>query len=99
MTAEQRLSAFLQEARGPEQDPVFAAEVMRRVAQRELMTSLGTSAVLAAAAAVGLWAVAPALSAVIEPVARTLAPAAALLTVTAAFVLFAQNLPALRIRA
>jgi len=98
MTAEQRLSAFLQEGRGPEQDPVFAAEVMRQVASRELAFRLATSAVLATAAAVGLWASAPVLTAVIEPMARALPPVAALLTLTAVFVLMSQNLPTLRIR-
>lgn len=98
MTAEQRLSAFLQEARGPQQDPVFAAEVLRRVAQRELMIGLGTSAVLAGAAALGLWACAPILSALIEPMARALPPVAALLTVTVVGVVVAQNPALLRIR-
>jgi hypothetical protein len=98
MTAEQRLSAFLQEARGPEQDPVFAAEVMRRVAQRELMTGLATSAVLATAAAFGLWASAPALSLLIEPVSRMVSPVAAVLTLTAVCVVISQNLSVLRIR-
>ena len=98
MTAEQRLSAFLREERGPEQDPVFAAEVLRQVARRELMLRLRTSAVLAAAAAVGLWACAPVLSAVIEPMARALPPVAALLTLTAAFVMIIQNPTLLRIR-
>ena len=98
MTAEQRLSAFLQEGRGPEQDPVFTAEVMRQVARRELAVQLAASAVLAAAAAVGLWACAPILNAVIEPMALTLPPVAALLTLTAVFVLVVQNPSLLRIR-
>lgn len=98
MTAEQRLEAFLQEARGHDQDPVFAAEVMRRVARREVAVSLATSALLATAAAIGLWACAPALSAVIEPLSRVLYPAAALLTLTAAFLVISQGLPVLRMR-
>lgn len=98
MTAEQRLSAFLQEGRGPEQDPVFAAEVMRRVARQELKTQLATSAVIATAAAVVLWACAPILNTVIEPMALTLPPVAALLTLTAVFVLVIQNPSLLRIR-
>ena len=97
MTAEQRLSAFLQEGRGPEQDPVFAAEVMRQVARRELAVQLAASAVLAAAAAVGLWACAPLLNAVLEPIALSLPPVAALLTLTAVFVLVTQNPSVLRI--
>lgn len=88
MTAEQRLAAFLAEGEGPEQDPVFSDAVLRRVARREFLTGLATSAVFATLAALVLWACAPALSAVIEPLARMLLPAAALLTLTAAFVLF-----------
>ena len=83
MTAEQRLSAFLREGRGPDRDPVFTAEVMRQVARRELGVRLGTSAVLAVAAAIGLWACAPILNAVLVPMAQTLPPVAALLTLTA----------------
>ena len=98
MTAEQRLSAFLQEGRGPERDPVFTAEVLRQVAQRELKAQLAVSAVIAAAAAVGLWACAPVLNAIIEPMALTLPPVAALLTLTAVFVLISQNPSLLRIR-
>lgn len=98
MTAEQRLSAFLQEGRGPDRDPVFTTEIMRRVARRELGYRLATSAVLAAAAAVGLWACAPILNAVLVPMAHTLPPVAALLTLTAVFVLVTQNPSLLRIR-
>lgn len=98
MTAEQRLEAFLQEGRGPEQDPVFAAEVMRQVARRELAVQLGTSGVLAAAAAIGLWACAPMLNAVIEPMALMLSPVVGMLTLTAAVVLISQNPAWLRLR-
>ena len=45
-----------------------------------------------------MWACAPILSLVIEPMARTLPPVAALLTLTAVFVLFTQNPSLLRIR-
>jgi len=98
MTAEQRLSAFLKEGRGPVQDPVFTAEVARKVAQRELLAGLANSAVLALAAAVALWACAPALGALIEPVSRMLSPVAAVLTLTAAFLVISRNLSVLRIR-
>ena len=98
MKAEQRLESFLREGRGPEWDPVFAAEVMRQVAWRELVLKLGTSAVLATAAAVGLWACAPLLNAIIEPVSRMLYPAAAVLTLTAALLVISQSPPDLRIR-
>ena len=98
MTAEQRVAAFLGEEAVPRQDLVFVDAVMRRVARRELATRLSTSAVFATAAAVGLWACAPALSAIVEPLAQTLLPAAVLLTLTAAFVLFSQGLRQGRIR-
>lgn len=97
MTAEQRLAAFLREGQAPERDPAFSEAVMRRVARRELAARLASSAVLAAAAAAALWAVAPFLSAVVEPLARTLAPAAVLLTLTAAFVMVIRDLAAGRL--
>ncbi len=92
MTAEQRLAAFLSEGGAPQTDPVFSDAVMRRVARREFATHLANGAVVAALAALALWACAPALSAVIEPLARMLLPAAVLLTLTAAFVVFSQGL-------
>lgn len=98
MTAEQRLAAFLSDDEGPKQDPAFTDGVLRRVARRELVTRLSACAVFSAVAAVALWACAPALSAVLEPLARTLFPAAVLLTLTAAFVLFGQSLDPGRIR-
>lgn len=99
MTAEQRLAAFLKEGEGPQQDPVFSLAVMRRVAGRELTLRLASSAVLAAVAAVTLWACAPMVSAVIEPLARMLFPAAVLLTLTAGVVALSQGLTPNRIRA
>jgi len=99
MTAEQRLAAFLAEAPVAERDPAFSVAVMRRVARREFTLRLTTSAVFAAVAAVALWACAPALSAVLEPMARLLLPAAVLLTLTAAFVLFTVGLEPGRVRA
>lgn len=92
MTAEQRLAAFLAETPVAERDPAFSVAVMRRVAQREFTLRLTTSAVFAVVAAVALWACAPALSAVLEPLARLLLPVAVMLTLTAAFVLFTMGL-------
>lgn len=99
MTAEQRLAAFLAEAPVPARDPAFSVAVMRRVARREFTRRLTTSAVFAAVAALALWACAPALSAVLEPMARLLLPTAVLLTLTAAFVLFSVGLEPGRVRA
>jgi hypothetical protein len=98
MTAEQRLAAFLQEGQGPGQDPDFSDAVMRRVARRELLAGLATSGVFAAAAAAVLWACAPALTALVEPVAQTLYPVAGLLACTAAFIVISQSLAAGRVR-
>ncbi|MDP1632057.1 MAG: hypothetical protein Q8L66_11630 [Caulobacter sp.] len=92
MTAEHRLSAFLEEARGPRQDLAFTAMVMRRVARRELLARLLAHGLIAAAAAVALWASAPALGAAIEPLARSLLPVAATLVLTATVALVSGGL-------
>lgn len=92
MTAEDRLSAFLNEDRGPARDLAFELEVMQRVAGRELLRTVGVSALFAGAGGVVLWAVAPMLTPLIEPAAALAAPAAAILTVTAGLVLFGQGM-------
>ncbi|MFZ5668527.1 MAG: hypothetical protein ACOY4K_03450 [Pseudomonadota bacterium] len=83
MTAQDRLTAFLNEGRGPEPDPAFAAAVMERVARREALRSVLVTAAMSGASAVALWASAPMLTAVLEPMARTLLPTAAVLVATA----------------
>ncbi|MBP7705505.1 MAG: hypothetical protein KA105_09525 [Caulobacter sp.] len=92
MTAEDRLSAFLNEGRAPARDLAFEAEVMQRVAGRELMRTVAGAGVLAAAGGVVLWAVAPIISTAIEPASATLATPAAILAVTAGMLLFGQRL-------
>lgn len=92
MTAEQRLSAFLQAGRGPARDPAFDAEVMQRVARREFARSVTMAGSLAAAGAATLWACAPALDQVIVPAASGLASAGGFLAVTAALILFGRSL-------
>jgi hypothetical protein len=91
MTAEDRLSAFLNEGRGPARDLTFEVEVMQRVAGRELARAVGVSALFAGAGGVVLWALAPMLFRVIEPVAAVALPVAAILAVTAGMVLFGQG--------
>lgn len=91
MTAEDRLSAFLQEGRGPARDPAFDAEVMQRVARREFARTVAMAGGAAAAGAVTLWACAPALKVLLEPAASALAPVAAILVVTAGVILFGQS--------
>jgi hypothetical protein len=98
MTAEQRLSAFLDEAKGPERDPAFSLDVMRQVARVELRRSLTTGALLAILASLVLWASAPALAAVLEPTAEALGPVAAVLIATATFVWYALTASPLRAR-
>lgn len=92
MTAEDKLSAFLNEGRGPDRDVAFELAVLQRVAGRELMRTVGVAGLFALAAGVVLWAVAPVLQPVIEPAAATLAPAGAVLVVTACLVVFSQGL-------
>lgn len=92
MTAEDRLSALLSEGRGPARDVAFEAEVMQRVARRELGRAVAGAGVLAGAGAVALWACAPMLAAAIEPAAAILAPGVAVLAVTASLVMFGQGL-------
>lgn len=92
MTAEDRLSAFLGEGRGPVRDPAFDAEVMQRVARREFARTVTTAAALAASGAAALWACAPALSAVIVPAAADLAPAAAMLALTGVAIVVGQSI-------
>jgi hypothetical protein len=92
MTPEDRLSAFLKADASPVRDVVFETQVMRRVAGRELATTLMTAAVMALAGGVVLWACAPMLSAVVEPLARMLAPVAAGLGIAVTVVLLAQGL-------
>lgn len=91
MTAEERLSAFLQEGRGPARDPAFDAEVMQRVARREFARTLAMAGGAAAVGAAALWACAPALRVLLEPAASALAPVAAILAVTAGVILFGQS--------
>lgn len=92
MTAEDRLSAFLNEGRGPARDLAFEVEVMQRVAGREFLRTVGVAGLFAMAGGVVLWAVAPLLVPVIEPAAALAAPAAAILTVTAGVLVFGQGL-------
>lgn len=92
MTAEDRLSAFLNEGRAPARDLAFELEVMRRVAGRELMRTVGMAGLFALAAGVVLWALAPLLVPAIEPAASALAPVASVLVVTAGLLLFGQGL-------
>jgi len=87
MSPEDRLTAFLSEEAVPARpavDAVFVAEVMQRVARRELKVKLVSGAVTAMAAGVVLWACAPVLNLAVQTLAPTPAPAAGILCLAAA---------------
>lgn len=77
MTPEDRLAAFLAEddaPRRPAVDALFVAEVMQRVARRELGVKLASAAATALAAGVVLWACAPVLNMAVHTVVPALVP-------------------------
>lgn len=87
MSPEDRLAAFLSADVAPARpavDAAFVAEVMQRVARRELQLKLASGAVTALAAAAVLWACAPALDLAVQTLAPVLLPAAGVLTLVAA---------------
>jgi len=87
MTPEDRLAAFLAADAAPARptvDAAFVAEVMQRVARRELQLKLASAAVTAAAAGAVLWACAPVLDLAVHALAPVLLPAAGILTLAAA---------------
>ena len=88
MTPEDRLAAFLSEndaPRRPTVDTLFVAGGMQRVARRELIVRVASSAATALAAGAVLWACAPVLDLAVQGLAPALASTAGLL----AFVLAA----------
>lgn len=90
MTPEDRLAAFLSEDDAPIRsdskvpDALFVAEVMQRVARRELTVTLASAATTAVAAGAVLWACAPVLDLAVRTLAPALTPTAAILTLVAA---------------
>jgi hypothetical protein len=62
----------------------FVAEVMQRVARRELQLKLTSAAATAVAAGVVLWVCAPVLNLAVHALAPVLSPAAGILTLAAA---------------
>jgi protein-S-isoprenylcysteine O-methyltransferase Ste14 len=82
MSPEDRLAAFLLEDAAPAHpsvDALFVAQVMQKVARRELGARLATAAATAVAASAVLWACAPVLDMAVHTVAPVLAPAAGVL--------------------
>lgn len=87
MTAEDRLAAFLSADVAPTRpavDALFVAEVMQRVARRELQVRLASAAVTAVAAGAVLWACAPVLDLAVTTLAPVLLPVGGILTLAAA---------------
>ncbi|KQZ33974.1 hypothetical protein [Caulobacter sp. Root1472] len=87
MSPEDRLAAFLSADAVPVRpavDAAFVAEVMQRVARRELQVKLASAAVTALAAGAVLWACAPVLNLAVQTLAPVLLPAAGILTLAAA---------------
>ncbi|MBO9709946.1 MAG: hypothetical protein J7521_17235 [Caulobacter sp.] len=86
MTPEDRLLAFLSEGSepAPRADVAFVAEVMQRVAWRELGVRLAVGAAWAGAGAAVLWACAPALDLAVSNLAPVLAPVAGMLALIGA---------------
>lgn len=92
MSPEDRLAAFLSEDDAPVRrapastatDTVFVAEVMQRVAQRELAVTLASAAVTALAAGAVLWACSPVLDLAVRSLSPALTPIAGILTLVAA---------------
>ena len=104
MSPEDRLAAFLSRddapvRRGPASmsvDAVFVAEVMQRVARRELNVKLVSAAVTALAAGAVLWACSPVLDLAVRTLAPVLTPIAGILTLVAAASLFGGQILARR---
>lgn len=89
MSPEDRLAAFLSADAAPARpavDAAFVAEVMQRVARRELRLKLASAAVTATAAGAVLWACAPVLNLAVQALAPALLPAAGVLTLAAGVV-------------
>jgi hypothetical protein len=90
MSPEERLAAFLSEDNTPAPraavaaDTVFVAEVMQRVARRELAVTLISTATTALAAGAVLWVCAPVLDLAVRTLAPALTPTAGILTLVAA---------------
>lgn len=83
MTPEERLNAFFAEATPPVRDLAFQARVAEQVARRRAFATVGALIPWTIAAMVLCWAAGPMMGPVIEGLGQTLAPAAAILSLTA----------------
>lgn len=83
MTAEDKLAAFFAEATPPARDLAFQAMVAERVARRRAVATVVALIPWTIAAIVLCWALSPMIGPVLEGLGQTLAPAAAILGLTA----------------
>jgi hypothetical protein len=89
-THDQTLSAFFAEQAPPARDLMFEARVAGRVARRRAVATVLALVPWTIAAVAVLWALAPLVAPVVEGLGQTLAPAVALLVLTALTVAGAQ---------
>ena len=82
MTPEERIASLLRHDRPPARDTAFETRVMQQVAGRALRQSLLMALVVSGTGGLALWAVAPALVRVVEPLSNSLFGGAAVLAAT-----------------
>ena len=82
MTVDDQIAALLRQDRPPARDSAFETAVMRQVAAKALRQSLLTALLLSGAGGLALWASAPALARVLEPLANSLFSGAVVLAAT-----------------
>ena len=72
MTPDERIASLLRQDMPPARDTAFECAVMRQVADRALCQSLLVALVVSLVGGLVLWAAAPALVRVLEPLANSL---------------------------
>lgn len=81
--ADHTLTAFFAQQSPPPRDLAFEARVAAGIARRRVVATIVALMPWTIAASVLLWALAPLLGPVVDGLSQTLAPAAAILTLTA----------------
>jgi|GEM_PF-1832469 hypothetical protein len=82
MTPDERIAFLLRQDRPPARDTTFESAVMRQVAGRTLRQSLLKALVVSWTGGLALWAAAPALVRILEPLSNSLFGGAAVLAAT-----------------
>lgn len=77
------LSAFFADQTPPRRDLAFEAQVAAGIARRRVVATIAALLPWTIAASVLLWALGPLMGPVVDGLSETLAPAAAILTLTA----------------